>query len=400
MAEAPADRQAEAWRAATAELLARTRFVTPSQLPHVVAAVLAGIGSDARIHLVDHEQRQLRPLPARGVDALDVDGSPAGAAFRYVEAVREGGWTWYPLLDGSERLGVIRLDGSAAGEVPTAVRSEINGFTALVGHLIAVMSVYGDAFEHVRRTAPMSPAAELVMQMLPPLTYGGNNFVVSAILQPIYAMAGDGFDYAVTDSTLYVAIMDSTGHNLGAGLTTAVTLAATRAARRAGAGVAEQAAAADRALAGEFRDARFTTAVLAEINLETGVLRYVNAGHPPPLVLRGDKVVDTLDQGRRTPLGVAVATAPRPGEVLLEPGDRLLAYTDGVVEGVDADGVAFDLARLTELATRHAADGLSAPETLRQMAQDVLARWDGPPIDDATLLLVEWSGEAVRRLAP
>jgi serine phosphatase RsbU (regulator of sigma subunit) len=210
------------------------------------------------------------------------------------------------------------------------VRLEVDRFVALVGHMISVMSAYGDASEVVRRTQPMSTAAELVLQMLPPLTYGADNLVISAIVQPVYTVGGDAFDYAVLDSTLHLGVFDSTGHHLRAGLTTAVTLSATRAARRAGVDIVAQAAAADEALAGEFGDSRFTTAMLSSIDLTTGDLRYVNAGHPPPLVLRGDRVVATL----------------------------------------------------------------------RRMNHDVLSRYVGPPADDATLLLVEWSGEAVRRLAP
>jgi serine phosphatase RsbU (regulator of sigma subunit) len=127
----------------------------------------------------------------------------------------------------------------------------------------------------------------------------------------------------------------------------------------------------------------------------------VNAGHPPPLVLRKDQVVATLDAGRRLPLGLGGITgADPPGEVRLEPGDRLLAYSDGVIEALARDGAPFGVDRLTELAARHASDGLPAPETLRRMNHDVLAQYDGPPADDATLLLVEWAGDAIRRLAP
>jgi len=333
---------------------------------------------------------------------LHVEASPAGTAFRTTTPEREGATLWYPLLDGTERLGVVALDTATADRSDAAVGAEVDRFVALVGHMIAVMSAYGDAFAHVRRTRPMSPAAELVWQMLPPLTYGAENFVISANLQPLYTVGGDGFDYGVTGSTLYLGIFDSTGHHLRAGLTTAVTLSATRAARRAGADVVSQAAAADEALAGEFTDSRFTTAVLADVDLTSGTVRYVNAGHPPPLVLRGEKVVATLDGGRRLPLGLGTAADARAatGELRLESGDRLLAYTDGVTEAVGHDGEPFGVEGLVELASRHAADRLPAPETLRRMNHDVLSRYDGPPADDATLLLVEWSGDAVRRLAP
>jgi hypothetical protein len=389
-----------AWRTATTDLLARTRFSSPSRLPAAVAESAAGAGSTTRMYLGDHEQRRLRPFPAEG-DPFHIDASPAGTAFRTTSPERDGRWLWYPLLDGTERLGVLGLDAAAADRSDPAVRAEVDRFVALVGHLIAVMSAYGDAFEQVRRTRPMSSAAELVWQMLPPLTYGAENFVISAILQPVYTVGGDAFDYGLVDSTLCLGIFDSTGHHLRAGLTTAVTLSATRAVRRAGGGVVEQGRAADVALADEFGDSRFTTAVLASVDLATGRVRYVNAGHPPPLVLRKDRVVATLDAGRRLPLGLGgTGDAVEPGEVELEPGDRLLAYSDGVVEAPARDGAPFGLERLTELASRHSADGLPAPETLRQMNHDVLAQYDGPPIDDATLLLVEWSGDAIRRLAP
>jgi phosphoserine phosphatase RsbU/P len=78
----------------------------------------------------------------------------------------------------------------------------------------------------------------------------------------------------------------------------------------------------------------------------------------------------------------------------------VLAYSDGVVDALDHAGVPFGVDRLITLAARHAADDLPAPETLRRMNHDVLSQYDGPPADDATLLFVEWSGEAVRRLAP
>lgn len=390
-----------AWRTATTELLARTRFITPDRLPAAVAESAAEAGSAVQLYLSDHEQHRLRPFPPVG-DPLRIDSSPAGTAFRTTNPERDGARLWYPLLDGSERLGVLGLDAEAADRSDPAVRAEVDRFAGLVGHLIAVMSPYGDAFEAIRRTGPMSPAAELVWQMLPPLTYAADNFVMSAILQPIYAVGGDAFDYGVRGSSLYFGIFDSTGHRLRAGLTTAVALSATRSVRRAGGGLRAQAHAVDVALADEFGDSRFTTAVLASVDLTTGGVRYINAGHPPPLVLRGEKVVATFDAGRRLPLGLGGSDAApaAAGEVALEPGDRLLAYSDGVVEALDRDGAPFGVDRLIELAARHAADGLPAPETLRRMNHDVLSRYDGPPADDATLLLVEWSGEAVRRLAP
>jgi phosphoserine phosphatase RsbU/P len=170
-----------------------------------------------------------------------------------------------------------------------------------------------------------------------------------------------------------------------------VAMVSIRAARRAGHGLYAQVAAADAALLEQFgADARFVTAIVAELNLDTGTLSYVNAGHPAPLLLRNSKFVKELGGGRRTPLGIR-HTDPQIGEEILEPGDRLLLYTDGITEARDADGEMFGTGRLIEHAERHATEGLPAPETLRRLAHAVAAHHDGPATDDATLLLAHWS---------
>jgi phosphoserine phosphatase RsbU/P len=189
------------------------------------------------------------------------------------------------------------------------------------------------------------------------------------------------------------------GHGLRAGLACAVALAAIRRARRAGESLYDQARAADADLSAQFTDARFATAVLAELCLETGRLRYINAGHPPPLLLRAGRLVQSLPGGRRMPLGLDDA-AVELAELTLEPGDRLLLYTDGVTEARASGGEAFGVDRLVDFAERHAADGLPTPETLRRLSHAVGGHRDGPPADDATLLLAEWSPDSSGRTLP
>ena len=245
----------------------------------------------------------------------------------------------------------------------------------------------------------MSVASELLWHVLPPLTYACERFVISAVLEPCYQVGGDGFDYAVGESTAFLSVLDTTGHGLPAGLGTAVALAAIRSARRDGQGLYAMARAVDEAYAERLTDPRFTTGVLAELHLEDGILRYVNAGHPPPMVLRESKVVARLDGGGRMPLGLDDPLI-EVAEVALQPGDRLLCFTDGVTEARDQAGRAFGEERLVDLAERNAAAGLPAPETLRRLSHAVLDHLGGPPTDDATLLLMEWSGAAAERVVP
>jgi sigma-B regulation protein RsbU (phosphoserine phosphatase) len=133
----------------------------------------------------------------------------------------------------------------------------------------------------------------------------------------------------------------------------------------------------------------FATLFVAMLDPESGLLRYVNAGHHPPVALRAD--------GRHQPLrvtGPAVGLFDEVGHEVavdrLDPGDFLLGYTDGLVEARSADGVAYGAQRVrsaARAAARDSADGL-----LEGMETD-LDHHLGPltPQDDLTLL-------AVRRL--
>ena len=133
--------------------------------------------------------------------------------------------------------------------------------------------------------------------------------------------------------------------------------------------------------------------------MDSGVLRYINAGHPAPLLLRSGRVARELTAGRRLPLSIGGASA-NVGEEMMEPDDRLLLYTDGITEARYPAGELFGVQRLIDHAERHAAAGLPAAETLRRLAHAVATHHDGPADDDATLLLAEWSPAAAQRALP
>jgi sigma-B regulation protein RsbU (phosphoserine phosphatase) len=257
----------------------------------------------------------------------------------------------------------------------------------------------GDFLLQARRVRSMSSGAELLSRLLPPLTVSSERLVFSAILEPRYDVGGDGFDYAFDGPFARMSIFDAVGHGLKAGLACTVALVAIRAARRAGQDLYEQARAADAALLDQFDDARFVTGILAELNMDTGRLRYVNAGHPWPILLRDGKAVRELPDGRRMPLGID-DSRNRVGEETLEHGDQLLFYTDGVTEARDPVGEEFGTSRLIEQLEHHAAAGLPAPETVRRLAHAVATHHDGPYVDDATLVLAQWSSAYVRHTLP
>jgi hypothetical protein len=393
-------------------LLADTHLSTADDLARVVAANAAVIGVDSLvIYLVDYEQTDLIPVPgphSADRSVLRIEGTLGGRAFAQVRAQDieadepDRRRLWMPLLDGTERLGVLELvvpgkpDGVAPGLLAGCER-----YAHLVAQMVVGKGMYGDAFERVRRRQPMSVAAELQWKLLPPLVFSTEGLVLAGVLEPAYDVGGDSFDYAVNGSMAHLAVFDAMGHGLGAAVTAAVAVSAYRNARRGGLDLAGTYATVDETVAAEYGGSRYATALLARLDLSTGVLTWISAGHPPPLLLRQGRLVKTLELPTSTPLGWQLSDdPPHVGVEQLQPGDRLLLYTDGLTEARTADGEFFTTERLAEFLERQEAAGLPTPDTLRRLRHAVLDYQAGALQDDATALLVEWRRGSERDLLP
>jgi hypothetical protein len=383
--------------AALVELLAAAGSAPPERLPDLAAGAARALGVETVLHLIDHEQRRLVCLPGERADGATqgVDGTLAGRAFRTLRILssdREGRpRLWMPVLDGADRLGVLEVHLSDAADLyDPALRQQCQWLASLLGHLIASMGVYGDLLERPRRRRALTPSAELIWQQLPPLTAATDDFVLAGMLEPSYDVGGDAYDYALSEHTVSVAVFDAVGHGVRAALMAAAALAGYRSARRDGRSVFDQAGAIDEVVSATFPESAFVTGVLAELDVTSGRLRYVNAGHPAPLLLRGGRVVKELTGGRRVPFGLDTE-GMTVGVEVLEPGDWLALYTDGITEARDAAGAWFGEARLVDFLTREIAAGQPPPETVRRLTKAVLDHQGGLLQDDASILLARWT---------
>ena len=400
------------WADVLARIVDDGHLVVADRLAAALDDALGAVGLTADLLLSDTPQRVLTSMRTVGAVRVDLLNSLAGRAYQLGEILpgtAEDGTPvlWVPVLDGTDRLGVMGVGlGDTAGHTDDAeLRRWLWTVASLAGHIIATKTVYSDRLRRWRSNGPLTPPSELLWQLLPPRTFATDRIVVSAVLEPHDQVAGDAFDYNVDGDVVDLAVFDAAGHDLQAGVTTALAITAVRNARRAGVDdLAEIAALADTLIASRPGHVQFATAVLARLDVVTGQLDILNAGHPPPLLVRGGKVVKELGPPPRMPLGVR----PLPGtdqrvEVSreqLEPGDRLLLYSDGVTEARDRAGDFFGEERLVEMTEHAAASGLSAPETLRRLAAAVLDHQGGRLQDDATLLFVEWSTQGYRRMYP
>ena len=395
------------------EILRRTHLSTGADLGVLVGEEARAIGVDALVlYLVDYEQRLLIPVPSRDADArepLSVNGTVGGRAFATTSIldVEAGGGSgrrvWLPLLDGTERIGVMEVEfGDHANGVPVAIATPLERLAHLVAGLIVTKSAYSDFFERLRRRQTMTEASELLWELLPPLVLASDDFVLGALLEPCYDVGGDAFDYAINEDVLQCAIFDGMGHGLAAAGVTAFALSVYRHSRRRGFGPAASYAAIDAAVAEQYpKNARFATALIAELDVSSGRLRWISAGHPPPLLLRQGRLTKALELAPAPPLGMRLATRPPDeGEEWLQPEDMVLLYTDGLTEARRPGGELFTVERLGEFIEREAATGLAPPELLRRLREAIIERQEGTLHDDATALLVEWRSDSERTLLP
>ena len=390
-------------------LLRRMHLSGADELGAAVAEEARVIGAEGVVlYVVDYEQTTLVPVPApdaAGRDPLPIQGTLAGRAFMMTSIVRaegEGGpgrRLWLPLLDGTERIGVMEM---ALGHDPADQDEALcERYAHLAALLIVSKSAYSDFFERLRRIRPMTGASELLWTVTPPTVLAGDAFVLSAVLEPAYDMGGDAFDYALNGDTLHFAVFDAMGHGLAAAGVAAFAVSIYRNSRRSHLGLADTYAAIDAAIAEQYPTSRFVTAVLAELDVGTGRLRWISAGHPAPLLLRDTRHIKTMEVAPAPPAGMRLATRP-PTEAheSLEPGDMVLLYTDGLTEARRPGGELFTVERLGEFIEREAASGQAAPETLRRLREAIIGREEGSLRDDATALLVEWSRAGAQALMP
>ena len=236
------------------------------------------------------------------------------------------------------------------GEYDPAILAEIirqPGELAEFARAFASMAAEIEAKRH--RRDEMRAAAEIQQSILPrPLAYEGALAAVDlhAEMHPAREIGGDFYDFfPVGKDCLAVTVADVSGKGIPAALFMAVSRTVLRSIENGGEDIGERIARANRLLSADNAAAMFVTAFHGVLDLRSGLLRYCNAGHNPPYLLRAGGGAERLP-ATGLPLGVDADLPYRLAETALRPGDALFLYSDGITEAFNARGEEFGAARL------------------------------------------------------
>lgn len=348
------------------------------QLARLTSDGVVGVVGDSSERGTESDRSTEVALPASGV-LQRVLGSQ-----QVVVQPEEGGWrTFVPVSERGEAVGILEM---ALSEEPD---EDALAYLRSIGHLLAFVVIanrrHTDLFEWGQRGAPLTLSAEIQRRLLPSsFTVEAAPLTLAGWLEPAVSVAGDTFDYSLDRDVLHLSVTDAMGHGVQSSLLATLMLGSTRNSRRRGRGLGETANEGNAAIAENARvDGSFVTGLLLRVDLNTAAVEAVNAGHVLPLLLR-DGEMSTVELPVNVPFGVSKATRFETGSFTLEPGDRLVVVTDGMVER--------GAGRLDFGNALRQASSMHPREAVRNLADAVVEAVGGSLQDDATVLMLDWHG--------
>ncbi len=292
-----------------------------------------------------------------------------------------------PLQTNDRVIGLIYVD------TPNVVRQ----FTPEDLNLLTVMAnVAATRIEHARlaeveRTEQLmakelQQAAEIQRGLLPTAAPNVSGFDIAGQNYPCRTVGGDYYDFLTfPDGRVGMIVADVAGKGMPASLLMSSLQARVQVLFEEADDLAAKVAKLNRIVKSNCPGNRFITFFICVLDPSTGEVRYCNAGHNPPLLVRASGEVESLPAGGLI-LGILPFASYDEGGCRLDPGDTVVLYSDGVTEAASSAGEEFGETKLAEVVRNNAA--LTAPALLQTVLTEVNTFTSGAPAaDDITLVI-------------
>ena len=240
--------------------------------------------------------------------------------------------------------------------------------------------------ERARLESEMELARRIQQRLLPAEPPAVPGLEIAGLSEPAREVGGDYYDhFDLGGGRVLLVIADVSGKGVPAALLMSGFRASLMSQDANGLGPDRLAERVNDFLHRSVETGKFVTAFLGFLDAASGRLVYANAGHKPPALLRADRRVEWLAAGG-TVLGIMPSSRFESGEAVLEPGDLLALYTDGVTEGADASHELWGEERLVAALRR--LSGRPCTEAAEALVREVRTfEGDTGPADDITVLL-------------
>jgi serine phosphatase RsbU (regulator of sigma subunit) len=359
------------------------------ELERAATRRLAGLEGEVFVsrHIIDEVAGRARPVLL--LDAA-LDERFAGVDSIVSSGVRSV--LAAPLTDAAGTIGLIAL----------CSRASVRQFSDQ--DLDMLMSLASAAVLRVRNVALAEEAAarkvlehelaiahDIQMAMLPRDWPDRPEVALAARLQPAQSVGGDLYDFVLDGDRLWFIVGDVAGKGVAAALYMAVAKTLFRATTAGATCVEDVVARMNRELSRDNERQTFVTAVIGSLDLTSGDVSMIDAGHMPVVVAGADGRILTPVLTKCLTLGVLADHAYVESRLRLTPGATLFLYTDGVTDARNGSGVQFGADRLLQAIAAGAGQG---PDAIVNGVARAIGRFEsgGPPEDDVTMLAVQYRG--------
>ena len=264
---------------------------------------------------------------------------------------------------------------------------------AMAAHYVrAVRERQALALEKERTRAELALAGRIQVSALPKDYPDRPEFDLAASMFPAKGVGGDFYDFFMIDEDhLGLVIADVSGKGVPAALFMMVSSALIRHSSTGEYSPAKILYAANEQICARNPEEMFVTVWLGILEISTGMLTAANAGHEYPMLKKAGKQFEMLKDRHGLVIGAMSGARYRDYELQLEPGEKLLVYTDGVAEAVDSELEQFGTERILETLRR---TGDESPKEIVAAMNAAVREFVGeePQFDDVTMLCVEYKG--------